>query len=199
LASASRIYGDQMDSLWGEMVPAAADKVHLLHDGQLIEAAGLQFVALESPGHARHHHVIILGEVGFTGDAAGVHIPGHALLEVPAPPPEFDLEAWQATLVRLRAAGLTTLYPTHFGVVEQVDAHLTMLGQVLVAVTALVQRQMAAGLSRDEIVTAYVNWARERAKNAGMSEAAFQQYATANPHFMSVDGIMRYWRKKSQI
>ncbi|MCP4423495.1 MAG: MBL fold metallo-hydrolase [Chloroflexi bacterium] len=196
VASAARIYGDQMDTLWGQLLPAPEEKVTVLHDGDTIEAGGLTFTALETPGHARHHHVFQLGNVTFTGDAAGIKIPGSPMMGLPAPPPEFEREVWQKTIQRLRAEGMETIYPTHFGPTSNTPAHWDELSALIDESTEFIREQMANGLSRDGIILAYLNWNRQRAVAAGLSDEMIHTYLTANPLEMSVDGIMRYWRKR---
>jgi glyoxylase-like metal-dependent hydrolase (beta-lactamase superfamily II) len=198
LTSAKRIYGDAMDVLWGETLPAPAERVQDLHDGDKVEAGGLTFTALDTPGHARHHLVFRLGEVAFTGDAAGVRLPGSAFISLPAPPPEFDLEAWQKTVTRLLDLDLTTLYPTHFGPVESARQHLEALAGLMDQSAEFVRERMQAGSERDAIVQQYVSWNRERAPSYGLSESDLRRYETVNPTFMSVDGLMRYWHKRGQ-
>lgn len=197
MASASRIYGDQMDTLWGDMLPAPADHVTAVYDNDVIQAGGLEFVALETPGHALHHHVYQLGDIAFTGDAAGLRLLNMPLADIPAPPPEFDREAWLQTVDRIANGRYTTIYPTHFGAVPDVDAHLTAFRQLLNDVTDFVGTRMQAGQDRDTILAAYIEWNHARARAAGLSAAEIHQYDTANPLYMSVDGIMRYWRKRS--
>lgn len=195
LASAKRIYGDKMEILWGEMLPAPAENVTEVFDNDVLEIAGLTIKALETPGHARHHHVFVLGDVAFTGDAAAVCLPGLNFPDVPAPPPEFDLETWEATLDRLLAQGFSRIYPTHFGAVDDVKGHLLAVKRLVRETAVFIQQKMQEELSRDEIVVAYDNWFASRARSAGLSEEAIANYAAANPLYMSVDGIMRYWQK----
>jgi glyoxylase-like metal-dependent hydrolase (beta-lactamase superfamily II) len=197
IRSATRIYGDKMDTLWGDILPAPKENIVAIKDGSTIQAGGLTFTALETPGHARHHHVYRLGDVAFTGDAAGIKIPGSPLVGLPAPPPEFEREVWQETIQRLRTEDVTTLYPTHFGPTQQTDAHWDELSALIDDSAEFVKTQMDDGLSRDEIVAAYLDWNRERAVAAGLSEALINTYMTANPLEMSVDGIMRYWHKRT--
>ena len=199
LASAQRIYGDEMDTLWGEMLPAPAEKVTEVFDNDILDVAGLRIQALETPGHARHHHVFVIGDVAFTGDAAAARLPGWNLPDVPAPPPEFDLEVWESTLDRLLAQNFRRIYPTHFGPVDDVANYLQTVKGLVRETAVFIQAQMQAGLSRDEIVTAYENWFANRARQAGLGEEAIAHYAAANPLYMSVDGIMRYWQKKAQV
>lgn len=196
LTSAARIYGDQMDVLWGEVVPAPAGQVTSVYDGDQINAGGLTFTALDTPGHAWHHHTYRLGDVAFTGDAAGVCLPDSNWLSVPAPPPEFKLDVWQKTLARLQAEAFDTLYLTHFGPVHNPRRHLEDLRQALLATTDFIHRAMLAGASRDEILAQYLTWNRQIASAHHVSEAEFQEYEAANPLFMSVDGMMRYWQKQ---
>lgn len=196
LASAGRIYGDMMDTLWGDMLPAPADKVTEVFDNDTLQVSGLEIKALETPGHARHHHVFVLGDVAFAGDAAAARLPGWGLPDVPAPPPEFDLEAWETTLDRLLAQNFQRIYPTHFGPVDDVQGHLQTVKALVRETAVFIKTKMDAGLSRDEIVAAYEDWFAQRARSAGLTETAIHQYANANPLFMSVDGIMRYWRKR---
>ncbi|MBK8900627.1 MAG: MBL fold metallo-hydrolase [Anaerolineaceae bacterium] len=198
LASAQRIYGDKMDTLWGEMLPAPANKVTEVFDNDVLEVAGLCIKALETPGHARHHHVFVVGDVAFTGDAAAARLPGWDFPDVPAPPPEFDMQVWEATLDRLLAQNFRRIYPTHFGPVDGVIDHLQTVKELVRETAVFIRTQMQAGLSRDEIVTVYENWFAERARQAGLTGEAITHYATANPLYMSVDGVMRYWQKQAQ-
>ncbi len=197
-ASASRIYGDKMEQLWGEMLPAPTEKVTAVYDNDTIHAAGLTFKALETPGHARHHHVWQVEDVAFTGDAAGIRLPQNPMVDVPAPPPEFDREAWLETLDRLKAANFSALYPTHFGQLEDIEYQLDSLRALIDDATRYIQGKMQAGVSRDDLIPQYENWVRDRAKGLGLTDFQIQQYELANPLYMSVDGIMRYWRKMEQ-
>lgn len=196
LASAGRIYGDQMDLLWGKTIPAPAENVISVKDNEEIHVAGLTFVALDTPGHAWHHHVYRLGDVAFTGDAAGICLTQRKLVDIPAPPPEFKLEVWHKTLDRLEAAQFTAIYPTHFGRLDNVSSHLQTFRTLLDAAAEFVREKMKSSVERDELVAQFEAWNRTRAQQAGASDTEIHQYETANPWYMSVDGIMRYWRRK---
>lgn len=198
LASASRIYGDQMEPLWGEVLPAPAERVVPLFDGDLIEVEGLTFRAMETPGHASHHHAYQLGEVAFAGDAAGIHLPELSMVDLPAPPPEFNLEIWLATVDRLQHESFSVIYPTHFGPLPQWRQHLESFADLLKEAAEFVHSRMERGFDRDDIVRDYVSWQRARATESQVSEEAFRWYEVVNPLYMSVDGIMRYWQKKAR-
>ncbi len=196
IASATRIYGDEMDTLWGTLLPIPSEKLTSLYDGDTIEAAGLTLHVIETPGHARHHHIYRLGDVAFTGDATAVIIPSANLTDLPAPPPEFDREIWLQTLDRIEAENFSAIYPTHFGRIDNVKEHLDSIRPLLIEASDFVKARMDNKLTRDEIVLAYQKWNKQRAKKAGLTAVQIAQYAAANPQDMSVDGIMRYWYKK---
>jgi glyoxylase-like metal-dependent hydrolase (beta-lactamase superfamily II) len=198
LQSATRIYGDRMDVLWGEVLPAREDRVVPREDGDVIEAGGLEFHAIDTPGHAGHHHVFRLGRVAFTGDAAGIRLPGWPLVDLPAPPPEFDLESWDRSIDRLLHERFERIYPTHFGPIEAVRDHLRALRNLLHQAPEFLHRRMHGRFEHSDLVEQYVSWNRSRARVAGLDAAAIQRYELANPPSMSVDGILRYWRKREQ-
>ncbi|MFQ5434190.1 MAG: MBL fold metallo-hydrolase [Anaerolineae bacterium] len=196
IASATRIYGDKMDTLWGQILPAPEDRVTAVHDGDKIQAGGLTFTAMDTPGHARHHHVYRLGDIAFSGDAAGINIPGKFMADLPAPPPEFDLEAWLKTVDLLLAQDFTAIYPTHYGRLDNWREHLAEFRPLLQNAADFVKEKLDAGVEREQLLADYTEWNLQRAKAAGLTDAQIHKYITANPLDMSVDGIIRYWRKK---
>ena len=196
LASAGRIYGDTMDELWGEVLPVAAERLTVVKDGDTIRAGGLTFSALDTPGHASHHHVYRLADIAFAGDAAGIRVPDCSYIDLPSPPPDFDLEAWTATIDRLVAADFATIYPTHFGVVVEPRQHFDLLRRVLIDNAEFVKSHLEAGLERDAIIELYSAENRKRARLAGLDDDQFDRYKATSPPYMSVDGILRYWRKR---
>lgn len=199
IASATRIYGDQMDFLWGDILAAPTENVVELYDGNQIEIGDLHFEAIETPGHASHHHVFQLDDIAFTGDVAGIKLVGQPLLDIPAPPPEFDLEVWQASIDKLLTRELKTLYPTHFGKVENTQSHLTAVRQLVETCAHFVREQMEAGVARDSLVELYTDWNHGRAHTLNLTAESIHKYDITNPLYMSVDGIMRYWRKKETL
>jgi len=218
LASATRIYGDRMDTLWGEFLSAPAGKVTPLYDGDVIEAGGMTFTALDTPGHAYHHHTYLLTDdngrrIAFTGDAAGVRLPQFDVVDLPAPPPEFHLETWLGTLDRLEAAAAGVIYPTHFGPIHDIHGHLSQLRTLMVDAVAFVEARLEdlrggagddpqiakepiAPPLRSKLLEEYIAWNRARAAALNLSPTAVESYELANPLFMSVDGILRYLRKR---
>jgi glyoxylase-like metal-dependent hydrolase (beta-lactamase superfamily II) len=198
LSSATRIYGDRMEILWGEVLPAPADRVHTVEDGDTLEVGGLRITAIDTPGHAWHHHVYKLDDIAFTGDAAGIQLPGERWIDLPAPPPEFDHEAWKRTLDRLRGLGLRTLYRTHFGASSDVDDELDRFEETLNLGIDWIRGMLDQGLEREQMIEKFSGLMRSRAVELGLDEADTRAYELANPRVMSVDGITRYLRKRGR-
>ena len=102
LSSAARLYGDQMDRLWGAVEAVPAANIAVLSGGERIEAGSRRFEVAYTPGHASHH-VSYFDEssgVAFVGDTAGVCIDGGYVLP-PTPPPDIDLDAWRTSVGRI--------------------------------------------------------------------------------------------------
>ena len=101
LASATRIYGDQMETLWGEFLPVPQSQLNVANDAEEIVIGNLHFIPINTPGHAEHHYAYLFEDICFTGDVGGVRIPGYPYLRVPMPPPELHMSKWRDSLTRL--------------------------------------------------------------------------------------------------
>lgn len=195
LSSASRIYGDLMDVLWGQFLPVPEAQLSPLEDRQVVTISGLEFRALDTPGHAEHHYAYRFGDVLFTGDVAGVRLPGPAHVRLPMPPPEFHLEKWRQSLKRLESEGVSQFAPTHFGIYSDTSWHLNALRRALDEVEAWMDQVMPLDLADEELNQRFLSWTEERSRREGLAESDLQAYETANPSWMSSSGIRRYWRK----
>ncbi len=203
LASATRIYGDDMDRLWGELRPIPAARVSPTRDGDVVELGGVRLRAIETPGHARHHHAFateLHGErICFTGDAAGaLCLDAPTFVSLPAPPPEFDPEAWLDSIERLRAERFDAIFPTHFGRMDDVDAHLARVAEAVRAHADRVKAWLDEGRDEATIRDAYGTWFLEQADAHGLPEPKRAFYAKGSVVDMNVTGILRYWRKRTE-
>ena len=196
--SATRIYGEAMESLWGSILPAPAEQVIPVRDGQQITAAGVTLRAIDTPGHAGHHHTYRLGDIGFTGDAAGVRVPGSDWVSLPAPPPEVQPGAVVENAGSAGGGEVRRHLSDPLRRVEDVAYQLGEIRGMIEDASTFVRARMEEGMERDDLVNAYVGWNRERALSRGMAPDDFARYEAANPLFMSVDGLMRYWRKRAE-
>jgi glyoxylase-like metal-dependent hydrolase (beta-lactamase superfamily II) len=197
LHSASRIYGDRMDQLWGEFLPVPPDQTVILHDNDEIEIEGLVFRALDTPGHAYHHMAYLFGDTCFSGDVGGVRIPpsGSSHIRIPAVPPEFHLEKWRQSINRLQGESFTRIAPTHFGIYERAEVHLAAVLDSLDDIQTWMENTMPKDLPIEALRQKFVAWAKERSMQAGLESDYLDAFEAANPSGMSADGIQRYWRK----
>lgn len=195
LASAARIYGEMMQTLWGEFLPVPEDRLSIVQDDDLIEIDGLQFRAIDTPGHANHHYAYLFEDLLFSGDAGGVRLPGPRHLRLPMPPPEFHLEKWRASVVRLGSVPFSRIAPTHFGIFSDPGWHLSALANVLNEVEGWMQSVMPANPSPGSLNEQFLEWTRQRSLDEGVGENLLPAYEAANPSWMSSQGIQRYWTK----
>jgi len=197
LTSATRIYGDRMDVLWGEVRSAPVERGRAVEDGATIDAGGLSIEVIDTPGHAWHHHIYRVGDVAFTGDAAGIMLPGNLWVDLPAPPPEFNLPAWKKTLDRIRGLKLRKLYRTHFGASEEVLSEIDRFEETLLAGVDWVREMLDRDLDRQTMIDEFSSRMRQRAVATGIDEVDARAYELANPRSMSVDGIARFLRPRN--
>jgi glyoxylase-like metal-dependent hydrolase (beta-lactamase superfamily II) len=181
VASATRIYGDEMDRLWGEIVPVPEANVRILRGGETIGPWRIAY----TPGHASHHVAYLHEPTGtaFAGDVAGVRVAAGAALP-PTPPPDIDLEAWHASLHELAAWSPARLAITHFGIFEDVAAQLEQMHAGLDRFGALARETDEAGY--EEALVAEM-------RRSGAGEA----FTQAMPPGMQWAGLDRYWSKRA--
>lgn len=195
LASAARIYGNMMNTLWGEVLSVPEDRLSVLQDGDQVEVEGMVLRALDTPGHANHHFAYLFEDVCFSGDICGVRLPGPRHLRLPMPPPEFHLGKWRESLDRLKQEKFTRLIPTHFGIYDDPDWHLSRLSRALDEVEAWMCEVMPADPPVESINDQFIAWTRRRSWEEGLDEEQMEAYETANPSWMSAHGMQRYWKK----
>jgi glyoxylase-like metal-dependent hydrolase (beta-lactamase superfamily II) len=119
--SASRVYGPLLDSLYGRLDPTPTERIHALEDGEEIDLGGDRvLVAVDSPGHAKHHVGLHDSRSGilFAGDAVGVKLPDGGVLRPSTPPPDFDLEQALTSLERFGARRPSGIALAHYGLLD---------------------------------------------------------------------------------
>lgn len=197
LESARRIYGERMDALWGEMVPVPADQLRSHFDGDVLELGRHRLEVLETPGHASHHAAYLLDDdTIFTGDAAGVRFPPAELIRPALPPPEVDLQAWEASIAKLRSCVPERLLLTHFGEVQEAEEHLTALPARNRRWAEEIRVGMLAGESQRQLEKRIVDLEEREFREWGLSEEMSERYRVTSDAAMTAMGLERYWRKK---
>jgi glyoxylase-like metal-dependent hydrolase (beta-lactamase superfamily II) len=200
IASATQLYGSRMDALWGEMVPVPEDRLVVLNDGDEVRIGTRRLRAVDTPGHAVHHHAYHDPDAGlvFTGDVGGIRLERLPYVCAPTPPPDIDLGAWAESLRRIRALKPAMLLPTHFGGVDDPEWHLDDLARRLGAWARWTDEQQAAGADSAAMAAALARRATADIVAATGSEAAARAYELAVPYPMMAAGLERWWKKRER-
>jgi len=194
LKSATRIYGERMDELWGEVRPVPEGRLEVLEGGEEVEAAGGVLTAHYTPGHAYHHLAYLEPDSGalFAGDVAGIRLPGQSYVRPPTPPPEIDLEAWIQSIELIRRLSPGSLYPTHFGRFDDVERQLNELEQRLQDWLLFVEERMDRGDGRDEIAGELEVKGDAEMLAEGTQPEDSGRYDLAGDYPTLADGLIRY-------
>jgi glyoxylase-like metal-dependent hydrolase (beta-lactamase superfamily II) len=186
VASARRLYGADMDRLWGECRPVPEDRLRVLKGGEhLLDGA---FEVAYTPGHAWHHVSYLYERTAFVGDVGGVRINPETLTVAPTPPPDIDLAAWHQSIATITAWRPERLAITHFGANEDVSGQLEQLGARL---------DEWAERARSEDLDTFVTRIRDEIEH-DTSPALVETYSQAAPPEQLYAGLERYWQKRAQ-
>jgi glyoxylase-like metal-dependent hydrolase (beta-lactamase superfamily II) len=184
--SARRLYGDEMDSLWGDMTPVPERNLRVLEGGERLLDG--RFEVAYTPGHASHHVAYLYDGTAFVGDVGGVRIPPSSLTLPPTPPPDIDVEAWHDSIERVARWQPKRLAMTHFGSSEDVDAQLEALGRRLDEWVVQIPR-----LDQDEFIDSI-----RREIERGPEPELLPMYIQAAPPDQLYAGMSRYLRKRAE-
>ena len=197
LASATRLYGEQMDTLWGAFLPVPAANIQVLQGGERIAAAGTTLRVAYTPGHAKHH-VSYLDEttgVAYVGDTGGIRVSGDYLM-APTPPPDIDLSSWRESLDVIEAWHPVSLFLTHFGVVTGARAHLARFRETLATQAEAVRQSLSAGETDEERARVFVEHMRREVRRT-LPEHEARATELAAPFDQLWQGLARYWQKQT--
>jgi len=212
IASSRRVHGEMYERFYGDLWPTPESQALAVVDGQSISAAGLEFHAIETPGHARHHHAWLLTHEDqrhvFVGDALGIAVPNSDFISIPTPPPEFDPLAWKHSLQCLRDAAPTHLWLTHGGLqssnatdalrfIDRVQARLQeecdVLNKLCGAILASGARESSAyEHALKQAIQEYKNGLHAKAAAADVSAQHVDQFLGEYFLRMNLQGALRH-------
>ena len=198
--SAARIYGDDMERLWGGIDPIPEERITVLTDGAKIDVGGRSLQAIETPGHAYHHHAFLDSESGtlFAGDAIGVRLHDVDLIRPATPPPEFHLEKAIASIERIREVGAEVLCPTHFGAVDRLVDETC--DEAIESLRKWAEWVITGRKKSDDLDTVadYVKAQAREHFESRLSEDAVKRLEQTTSYWMNTWGYMRYLDKKAE-
>jgi glyoxylase-like metal-dependent hydrolase (beta-lactamase superfamily II) len=184
LKSAGQLYGDDMDRLWGEVVPVPEENITILTGGETVEGCRVEY----APGHASHHVVYLHEDSGdaFVGDVGGVRVPPYDFTLAPTPPPDIDVEKWNASLDLLSDWGPSRLCLTHFGEADDAGEQIERVREWLGSM----------GPRAREGREPFIEAVKERMYAEG-EEFGVRLEQAAPPDQLWL-GLDRYWRKRAE-
>jgi glyoxylase-like metal-dependent hydrolase (beta-lactamase superfamily II) len=187
MVSASRLYGDDMDRLWGDMTPVPEQNLRVLDQGGTLLDGRFEYVY--TPGHASHHVSYLNDGTAFVGDVGGVRINESSLTVPPTPPPDVDVEAWHESIERVREWEPERLAMTHFGSSTDVDEQLSEVGRRL--------DDWARRVAETELEEFIVSL-REEISEGASDPDLLATYTQAAPPEQLYAGLERYLRKRAE-
>ena len=200
LSSASRLYGQDMERLWGEILAVPRDRLRVLQGSEQLEVAGRTLQVAYTPGHASHHvsYFEPSSRIAFVGDTAGIRRGTGQYVMPASPPPDVDLELWRVSEARILAWDPDTLFLTHFGPFNGARLHFQELMDRLVQWSQAARRLVSdQALAEEERERRFVAEAvQDLRRIVGVADA--EQYSRAGSIAYSWQGLARYWRKKLQ-
>jgi glyoxylase-like metal-dependent hydrolase (beta-lactamase superfamily II) len=195
IESATRIFGDDMDRLWGKIAPVPKERVKILEDNDVVRVPPSDIRAVATPGHASHHHVYHWENNVFGGDIAGVRI-GNGPPIPPFVPPELDIESWRESIAKIRRLNAANLYLPHFGkIAGSVDEHLAELDKRVARWSEWFRNRIRAGEDESSLRSTFAELEHAELRRGGASQAEVDGYEAADPSYMAVGAAIRYWKK----
>lgn len=186
LKSATQLYGDDMERLWGEVAPVPEENITVLSGGEEVEGFRVEY----APGHASHHVAYLHEASGdaYVGDVGGVRVPPYDFGLAPTPPPDIDLPKWHASIDMVEAWRPRRLALTHFGYVEDVRGQLAKTRDWL---------DEWGPLARDLSTEEFASRVAARMREATDEQAGERLIQAAPPEQLHL-GLARYWKKKAE-
>ncbi len=195
--SARRIYKDQMESLWSTIKGIPMEQLTTVEHGDILKIGQYDIKAWYTPGHAVHHIAWQIEDHLIAGDVAGIKIESGPVVP-PCPPPDINIKDWKASIRLMRQLNLKQVFLTHFGSVTDLNAHFDELENSLDTRANWMLPHFEAGKSLQAITPEFQTFVMEDLKKKGIDDNHLIQYEKANPSWMSVAGLMRYWKKKKE-
>ena len=199
LSSAKRLYGDAMDRMWGEFLAVPEANLRVLKGGERLRVGSRTLEVLYTPGHASHHVSYFDASDGTVcvGDTAGLRLSNRALVSPVTPPPDIDLELWEASLRRIEERSPERLFLTHFGFADRVEWHLAELRRRHRAWAERVRKSFENGGEDSDRMAAFVRSAIDDFRDV-LPAGECTLYERAGGLELSWQGLARYWRKREK-
>ncbi|CAB3391409.1 MBL fold metallo-hydrolase [Kyrpidia spormannii] len=159
VAGARTVYGDRLESLFGEVLPVPADRLIAADHGETLDLGSRKLTFYHTPGHAKHH-VSIFDPVGrgvFTGDTTGIRyhreltgLEQDYILPTTTPT-DFDPKATHESVALLRSLRPAKVFFGHFGATDAVDWVFDETERLVDAVAQLTEKVYRPDIALEEM------------------------------------------------
>jgi glyoxylase-like metal-dependent hydrolase (beta-lactamase superfamily II) len=195
MRSARRVYGDRLDTLFGELKPTDPVRIRAVEETGVIDlGGGRRLESHYSPGHAKHHVGLLDSLTGdlYVGDAAGIYIPETADVRPATPPPDFDLDTALASLDKFQGLRPQRLLFAHYGPVSAFTETLDRSSEELRLWVEVVRQAHGEGLDVEHTVAMVQDRTRGRYQAYGpdADPALAEKYEVLNSTASNVTGII---------
>ena len=199
LASAGRLYGELLQTLYGDCEPVPDDNLLALEGGEKIRIGGVELDVFYTPGHASHHVAFwhSASRIALVGDNAGIRVRGYSFLLPATPPPDIDLELWNQSLDTIESWNPERLFLTHFGYIENPVQHIELYRDRLRDWAALTQKLLGSFPDQDAAEHQFIAEIIKEIRADLPSDAA-EHYIFNGGLGLSWRGLARYFRKKAK-
>jgi glyoxylase-like metal-dependent hydrolase (beta-lactamase superfamily II) len=199
LASAERLWPGQLGVLFGETLPVPFGNLRILEGGETLALGSRNFEVVYTPGHASHHVSYFDSSDGtaFVGDTTGFHIEGEPFAVPLAPPPDIDVEIWNASLDAIAARHPARLFLTHFGYSNDPAAHIAEYRQNLQRWSTLAAEVLRSMPDQQAALGAFVTAATAEIEQRLLAAEA-EHYIFNCGLNLTWLGLARYHRKRAE-
>ena len=200
LASAGRLYGGEMQRLYGEVLPVPEENIRPLAGGETVSVGKRKFDILDTPGHASHHLTFWDAQerIAFVGDVAGITVEGDTFIMPATPPPDIDMALWNKSLDTIEALRPERIFLTHFGYQNEPVAHMERYRKKLVEWTELTETLLASGKTEEEAGKEFVEVTAAETRGDIANPGSADHYIFNGGLYLSWLGLLRFVKKQKE-
>ncbi len=196
--SATKIYGPQMDFLWGKFKPIESSQLIISGHQETYTIYGQKIRSLHSPGHAVHHIAWHTSDGIICGDVAGIRMHNGPAVP-PCPPPDINLDHWKNSLDILIEEAPSTIYISHFGAYNDAVEHLEQLRAEIDVWDLYAYQLFQSNQDVKNAIKPFEEWVESRLLKLTNDATMVDKYSIANPSWMCINGLFRYYRKRAEL
>jgi glyoxylase-like metal-dependent hydrolase (beta-lactamase superfamily II) len=198
LASAGRLWGDDLPRLFGETLSVPLQNLHILEGGESLPIGNGKLDILYTPGHAGHHVTYFdpQGGVAFVGDTAGIRIANGPYIMPATPPPDIDLAIWEQSFGSILNRRPARLFLAHFGFAENPAEHIAKFRDRLHLWAAITEKILQSATDETAALQSFLAQTQaEMSKYLPPADAEQHSFTAGLP--LSFLGLARHIRKRS--